>query len=282
MSTACRASASRPYSSRTGTDHRLQLGQGPRADDQPVAVRRRGRRRVVDQIVGSVTAAPVVEELDAHVPIDGEYPVADVVNLADEGALRGLQLQTDDRRASKSAVERANGLRWPPRSARGARRAASTPPRRPRWPRAFPWTRLPEPPDAALVIAKPGREVLHQAVNRRHRIGAQQPPGCYLLRRKQIEQHADMRTVPGRAGEKVRGGPHGDAELGKHATGRGDGERLRGRRPSAGEQCADGLTNAGSIRIGHEQANVVAQVPERLLFLQCSQSVRKRVGASPR
>ena len=260
-------------------EHRLQLGQRPRADDQPVTVRRCGRRRVVDQIVGSITAAPVIEELDAHVPIDGEHPVADVVDLADEGAFGGLQLQTDDRPRIEIGRRTGNGCRGR-RDQRGEfaeqqRRLLA----------AFDGhgrsvARLPPPPDSALVIVKPGREILHQAMNRRRCIGAQQLPGRYLLRRKQIEQHADMRTVPGRAGEKVRGGPHGDAELRKDVTGRRDGERFRGRRPAAGEQCADGFTNAGSIRIGHEQANVVAQVPERLLSLQCSQSVRQDVGAS--
>ena len=58
---------------------------------------RRRRWRVVDQIVGSVTPAAVVEELDAHVAVDGEHPVARVVDFADERTAVGTQHQADDR-----------------------------------------------------------------------------------------------------------------------------------------------------------------------------------------
>ena len=69
-----------------GSENRLQLAERPRADDEAVSVLGRCRRRVVDEVVGAVAAAAVVEELDAHVPVHGEHPVTRLVHFADERA----------------------------------------------------------------------------------------------------------------------------------------------------------------------------------------------------
>ena len=83
------------------TQNRLQFGERPRADDEAVAVPgQQHRRSVVDQIVGPVASAvpaAVVEEFDAHVPIDGEHPITRVVNFADQRSFLRVQFQTNDR-----------------------------------------------------------------------------------------------------------------------------------------------------------------------------------------
>ena len=46
---------------------------------------------VVDQVIGSICEPAVVEELDAYVPVQGQDPVADLVDLMQEAAVLGVQ-----------------------------------------------------------------------------------------------------------------------------------------------------------------------------------------------
>ena len=88
-----------------------------------------------------------------------------------------------------------------------------------------------------------------------------------------------MGSVTGRIASKVGRPEHGHGELREDVALRGDGERLAGRGAFAREQRLDGLADAGGVRIGHEQAHVVAQVLERLLPLQRGQGIGEDGGA---
>ena len=62
---------------------------------------------------------------------------------------------------------------------------------------------------------------------------------------------------------------------------RGDGERFAGRRRVAGQERADGLPDAGSVRVGHEQTHVIPEILERILLLQKATSASARMAARP-
>ena len=149
------------------------------------------RGRVVDQVVGTVAASAVVEELDAHVPVDGEHPVAGVVHLVDQRPLGRRQLQADDRPGG--------GIRRRTRHGGGGRRdqgrqlaeqdgrlLSSGNGRR------CPVARLAPPPCAAGVVVESDRELLNQTVKRNRRLGAKRPAGRHLLGRKHVEQDAEV------------------------------------------------------------------------------------------
>ena len=174
-----------------GSQERFQLGEGSRTDEEAVAVAGRRRGGVVDQVVGAVAPSTVVEELDAHVPIDGEHPVAGVVHCADEGAFAGTQHQTADRAGSeirRRSGHGGGGRRDQPRKLAEQHR---------RFLRSFDdrglsVARLALPPGAAGVIVVTNREVLDQAVKRDRPLGSKRAADRHLLGWKDVEEEAQV------------------------------------------------------------------------------------------
>ena len=91
--------------------YRLQLGDGPRCDHESMTEAANDVRRVVDQVVGTPSPAAVVEELNPHVAIQCENPIADLVNLMEESPVLGIQSQSDDRSQIESRLPRRDGRR---------------------------------------------------------------------------------------------------------------------------------------------------------------------------
>ena len=263
-----------------GAEDGFQLIERSRADNEAVAVFGR-RRRVVDQIVGTVAPAAVIEELDAHVPIEGEHPVAGVVDFADQCAAVGTEHQTDDRPGLEVRHGAGHG--------RGRGRDSRREPfqehgrfLRSRDDRRRPVTRLSLPPDAAVVVVVvliAHRERLDQAVQRNGLLRPQRTVRRDLLGRKEVEQEADVRPVAGRVASKVRRREHRHGEFREDAALRRDGERFAARCAVAREEFPDRLAHAGSVRVGHEQTHVVAQVPEPVPPLQGDQRIGENRGA---
>ena len=86
-----------PVLLQNGPKDRFELGERSRSDDESVAMLWHHSWRVVDQVIGSVPTTTMVEELYSHVPVYSEYPIARVVDLADQCAFVGLEFQMNNR-----------------------------------------------------------------------------------------------------------------------------------------------------------------------------------------
>ena len=53
-------------------------------------------RHIVNQIVWSVLPAAMVEKLNPHISVDGEHPIADLVNLVDQFSLGHIEAKGHD------------------------------------------------------------------------------------------------------------------------------------------------------------------------------------------
>ena len=76
--------------------HRLQLIFRVRGDDQIVCGLRAGSRHKVNQVVRSVLPSAMVEELNPHISVDGEHPIADLVDFIDQFSLSNIEAKGHD------------------------------------------------------------------------------------------------------------------------------------------------------------------------------------------
>src|SRR5207302_3413971 len=97
--------------------------------------------------------------------------------------------------------------------------------------------------------------------------------GGDILRRKHLEEEAEVRPVACWVGAEVPRGPDGDRELRKHVTAARDRECLARQGALACQQRRDRLANPRCVRIGHEESQVVPKISKRLLTLEGGQGV---------
>ena len=76
--------------------HGLQLIVRARGYDQVMCRLGAGSRHIVNQIVRSVLPAAMVEKLNPHISVDGEHPIADLVNLVDQFSLGHIETKGHD------------------------------------------------------------------------------------------------------------------------------------------------------------------------------------------
>ena len=140
--------------------------------------------------------------------------------------------------------------------------------------------RLALPPSAAIVVVVvPNREGLDEPVKGNGTLRPQRTVRRHLLGRKDVEEKTDVRPVTHRVASKIGRREHREREFRKNAALRGNGERFGGRCAVPCKERSDGLPDAGSVRVGHEQTHVIPEVLERLLLLQDYQRIGKNGGA---
>ena len=204
-------------------------------------------RRVVDQIVGALAAAAVIEELDAHVPVDGEDPVARLVHFADERAAVATQYEADDG-PGRGIGHRSGDGRGRRRNPRGklAEQQRSLLGALDDGRRTVP--RLTAPTGAAVVVVVvPNREGLDETVKRDRVLGPKWPVRRHLFGRKHIEEETDVRPVTRRVTSEVGRLEHRHRELREDVALRGNGKRFPGGRTVARQERRDRLSHAGSV-----------------------------------
>jgi hypothetical protein len=76
--------------------HGLHLIVRARGDDQIVCRVGTGSRHIVNQIVRSILPAAMVEKLYSHISVNGEHPIADLVNLVDQLSLGPIEAKCHD------------------------------------------------------------------------------------------------------------------------------------------------------------------------------------------
>jgi hypothetical protein len=77
--------------------HGLQLGNRARCDRQPVANCISNVWRVINEVIRTVALTTMIKEFDAHVAIESDNPVADLMNLMEECPFFGIKRQADHR-----------------------------------------------------------------------------------------------------------------------------------------------------------------------------------------
>ena len=77
--------------------HGLQLGNGARCDRQPVTNCISNIWRVINEVIRTFALTTMIKELNAHVAIESDHPVADLMNLMEECPFLGIEGQTDNR-----------------------------------------------------------------------------------------------------------------------------------------------------------------------------------------
>ena len=121
IATACRPSAREAVLLQHGDEHRLELRHRTRGDRRADGRATRHVGRVIDEVVGPVASTAVVEELDAHVPVEGQDPVADLVDLMQERAFVASRARPTTGRMPMPALARRDRRRRA-RQHRGKRR----------------------------------------------------------------------------------------------------------------------------------------------------------------